>query len=199
MTRTGRIDGRALLAVVAGIALSGALVWQSSYAAFTATTSNPGNSWTAGTIALADNDSGAALFNASGLVPGSTGYRCITVDFTGTVGAQVRLYATPVTSGPTALAPYLELTVEEGTGTTATCSDFAASSTLYGTAPGFDTTKTLSTFTSSHSSHGTGLSAWAPTTAASRAYRISYRLKDDDAAQGAAASINFVWEARTAP
>lgn len=197
MSGSTRPGPRSLLAVTAGIALSGALVWQSSYAAFTATTSNPGNSWTAGSIALADNDSGAALFTASGLVPGSTGSRCITVDYTGTVGAAVKLYATPVPAAPTDLAPYLELTVEEGTGGTPDCTGFTPTSTLYGTVPGFDPAKTLATFTTSHSAHSNGVSTWTPTTAESRTFRIGYKLKDDNAAQGKRAEINFVWEART--
>src|SRR4051794_4529260 len=70
-------------AVPAAVLASGALVWQSSYSAFSATTSNPTNNWTAGTVALADDDSNTALFTATNLKPGSTGTKCIAVTSTG--------------------------------------------------------------------------------------------------------------------
>ena len=62
---------------------SGGLVWQSSYSAFSATTSNPTNNWSAGTVALSDDDSNTAMFTASNLKPGATGTKCIAVTSTG--------------------------------------------------------------------------------------------------------------------
>ena len=80
-------------AVPAAFLLSGALVWEASYAAFTDTTSNDNNSWTAGSVTITDNDGGSALFTASGLVPGTTGARCITVTYSGTVTADIAMTA----------------------------------------------------------------------------------------------------------
>ena len=65
----------AVLAVPLGLLGSGALVWQASYAAFTAQTTSPGNSWSTGSVALTDDDAGAAMFSRTGLAPGSSGER----------------------------------------------------------------------------------------------------------------------------
>jgi hypothetical protein len=63
-----RRGGLVLLALAALVGLfgSGLLVWRTSRAAFTATTSNAGNSWTAGSVTLTDHDApGAATPTAS--------------------------------------------------------------------------------------------------------------------------------------
>jgi hypothetical protein len=75
------------LAVVA----SGALIATASYAAFSASTDNAGNSWRTGAVALTDNDQGTALFDEDDLVPGSTGSNCITVTATTTNPTTVKL------------------------------------------------------------------------------------------------------------
>lgn len=172
--------------VPVGFLLSGALVWQASYAAFTATTENTGNTWQAGTVALSDNDAGSALFTATGLVPGSTGERCIEVFYTGDVAAEVRLYATP---GPnTALAPYLTMEVEYGTAQDAGCSGWVQGGILFN-----DRASELST----HSGFTTGLGSWTPAGSATRWYRFAYELVDDNEAQGDSLDLSFTWEAQS--
>ncbi len=81
-------------AVPVGMVVSGALVWQSSYAAFSDTTVNPGNSFTAGSVVLDDNDSNTALFSVSDLAPKSTWtFKCIRLDYTGTLNSSaVKMY-----------------------------------------------------------------------------------------------------------
>ncbi|HEX5495008.1 MAG TPA: hypothetical protein VFX70_10585 [Mycobacteriales bacterium] len=71
--------------MVGGVVGSGAMVWHASYAASLGVTTNSGNSWTAGSVTPADDDTGAAMFDVSGLVPGSnTGSpHCITVTYHG--------------------------------------------------------------------------------------------------------------------
>jgi hypothetical protein len=84
ITRKQLIAGAAVpLAVVA----SGAMVWQSSYSAFSATTASPTNNWSAGTVALSDDDSNTAMFTASNLKPGATGVKCIAVTSTGSLAS----------------------------------------------------------------------------------------------------------------
>lgn len=173
-------------AVPVGFLLSGALVWQASYAAFTATTENTGNSWQAGTVVLSDNDSGSAMFTATGLVPGSTGARCIQVSYTGNVAAGVRLFGAYGAS--TDLADNLTLTVEQGTATANDCTNWTAAGTLYsGQADGFVT---------AHYDFAHGVDTWAPSASATRWYRISYLVQDEDEAQGDALTLNFTWEAQ---
>lgn len=178
------------IAVLIPLALlaSSAVVYQASNAAFTATTANPANSWASGTVALTDNDSGAALFTASGLKPGSTGTKCMVVTYSGTLAAAVKLYATSYTDN--GLAQYLTFSVDEGTGSAADCSDFGAGSNLYtGTLDGFSTTKT---------GYANGVSSWAPagSSGATKTYRFSWTLQDNDGAQGKTSAATFTWEAQ---
>ena len=58
-----------------------------SSASFTATTTNPGNSFGSATLTLAnDKSAAAALLNLANLVPGDTASRTVTLTNTGTVG-----------------------------------------------------------------------------------------------------------------
>lgn len=176
------------LAVVA----SGALVWQSSYSAFSATTSNPTNNWTSGTVALADNDANTALFTATNLKPGSTDAKCINVTSSGSLASAVKLYGTSYAT-TNALADVIALKVEEGTGATnAACAGFTGASTLYD--------GTVKDFAGAKTSFATGVSSWAPTGTASetKSYRVTYTLSATapNTAQGGTASLGFTWEAQ---
>jgi hypothetical protein len=179
-------------AVPAAVLASGAMVWQSSYSAFSATAANPTNNWSAGTVALSDDDSNTAMFTATNLKPGATGVKCIAVTSTGSLASTVKLYATSY-STTNALAANINLKVEEGTGaTTASCAGFTGASTL------FD--NPLSSFGTTKTSFATGLSSWAPTGAASetKSYRITYTLSPTtpDTAQGGTAAVGFTWESQ---
>ena len=68
----------------AGLVLVSGVVLQVSSAAFTGSTENAGNSWTAGTVTLTDSRSGSALFQSTAQVPGDTETQCIEVTYTGT-------------------------------------------------------------------------------------------------------------------
>ncbi len=179
-------------AIPAAVLISGAMVWQSSYSAFSATTSNPTNNWAAGTVALADDDSNTAMFTAPALKPGSTGTKCIAVTSTGSLAATVKLYGTSF-STTNNLANHLNLKVEEGTGaTTSSCAGFTGASTAFdGTLASFGSTKT--TFTS-------GVGTWAPNGSGSetKSYRLTYTLSGSapDTVQGGTAAIGFTWESQ---
>jgi hypothetical protein len=189
ITRKQLVAGAAVpLAVVA----SGAMVWQSSYSAFSATAASPTNNWSAGTVALADDDNNTAMFNATNLKPGATAVKCIAVTSTGSLAATVKLYGTSyaTTNG---LADNINLKVEQGTGaTTASCAGFTGASTL------FDST--LSSFGTTKTSFANGVGTWAPTGAASetKAFRVTYVLNANtpDSAQGGTAAVGFTWESQ---
>src|SRR3712207_9591773 len=78
-----------------------------------------------GSVVLADSDSEAALFSTttdSALKPGSTRSRCIRLDYTGSLPADIHMYVgTPPAdagtpnAGATTLDPYLVMSVERGT------------------------------------------------------------------------------------
>jgi hypothetical protein len=194
---TSRIRTVAKWGVVpVSILVSGLLVWQSSYAAFSSTTSNPTSNWTSGTVALTDDDGGTALFTASALKPGATGTKCIVVTSSGNLASAVKLYATTY-STTNALSSYVNLVVDEGTGGTfassgpSSCTGFASG--------GNDFTGTLATF-SAKTSFATGVSAWAPTGSGSesKTFRISYTIDaaTPNSAQGGTAAVGFTWEAQ---
>jgi len=179
-------------AIPAAVLASGAMVWQSSYAAFSASASNPTNNWSAGTVAVADDDSNTAMFTATNLKPGATGVKCIAVTSTGSLASTVKLYGTSYAT-TNALADNINLKVEQGTGaTTSSCTGFTAASTLLDS--------TLTSFGTTRTSFATGVGSWAPTGSASetRSYRVTYTLNSStpDSAQGGTAAVGFTWESQ---
>jgi hypothetical protein len=200
-------------AVPVGLVLSAAVVWQSTSAAFSATTENPGNSWRTGTVVLSDSDTGAALFNSTDdgvLRPGSTRARCIRVDYTGDLPSDIRLYVTTPSSGSASLDPYLLMSVERGqdvaagTDVTPDCTagftSAAPATFLWNTHSAndglADQTKTLSQL-KTRSTYATGLPvATGVTQGTHLTFRITYLVKDDNAAQNTQSDASFVWEAR---
>ncbi len=201
-------------AVPVGMVVSGALVWQSSYAAFSAQTANAGNAWDTGNVVLADNDAGSSLFNSTDdgtLKPGSTRSRCIRVDYTGDLTSDIKLYVTTPSAGATSLDPYLIMSVEKGTNVTssttvaADCSaGFTSTATptfLYNTKQAndatADATKTMSTLKSSHPDWANGIVANASTGPNTYlTFKITYAVKDDNNAQNTQSNATFTWEAQ---
>jgi predicted ribosomally synthesized peptide with SipW-like signal peptide len=196
-----------LIALVA-VAVSGALVLSATNAAFTATTTNPGNAFAAGTVALADDDAGNALFDLSNLKPGDSTSQCITVSYTGSLGAQLRMYA--ATTG-TGLGADLNLKLTRGTFATppggGDCAGFTADSTdyishgvgvLYDAALGsFPSAWATGTVDPSVSTFPTA-EVW--TTNEAHAYQLTVTLPSGTASseQGKTASTTFTWETRDA-
>ena len=180
-----------VLATPLGLLLSAGVVWQSSHSAFTATTANGTNTFAAGSVALADDDSTSAMFTVTGLKPGSTGSRCIAVTYNGSLAAAVKLYVKSGDLTDNGLAAYLNLTVEEGSSATFAggCGSFTGGSTAY--------TGTLAGLAGSHTAFGSGVGAWTPTGAGQvKAYRITYTLADNNAAQNGTSTVNLTWEAQ---
>jgi hypothetical protein len=210
----------AVALVPLAILASGAMVYQASNAAFTATTATPANNWTAGTVVLTDNDGNAALFTASNIKPGvaNGGTKCINVTYTGSLAADVKMYVTSYTSaaGPNTgvLGSALRLSVEEGTGATdAACTGFTSLGTPKFLNTGTTAGETLGSFSTSNTAFGTTTAAaWAApagnSTPQVRSYKIVWWLPDLgdpnppasqaalDTLQGATAAATFTWEAR---
>jgi hypothetical protein len=178
-----RTRGVLTAAAAVGFLASSALVWQSSRAAFTASTDNTGNNWSAGTVTLTDNGSSSTLFDATDLKAGSAGSSCVNVSYRGTVDATVKLYG----SVDGSLAPYVDVTVEAGAAGCAGSLAPVYSGTLAGLA-------------ATAGSYANGVGSWAPAgrSGAQRGYRFSWRLRDDNAAQGLTAASRFTWEAHSA-
>jgi hypothetical protein len=181
----------AALVVSTGMCAASLLVWQTSKAAFNSSTSNAANSWTAGTVALSDDDSSAAMFSATGLVPGSTATKCISVTYGGDVTSSVKLYgASPTTTN--ALSSWLDMTIEIGAGGSfGSCTAFTPASTIF--------TGTLNTFGATKTAFGSGLGTWAPTASGqTKEYRFTWTLNSaaPNSVMGGTAGISFVWESQ---
>jgi hypothetical protein len=183
-----------------GIIASGVLVWQASYAAFSSTTANPNNTFSAGSVTLTDDHQpSTVMFNAGGLRPGSTGSGCIKVTYNGTIASAVKMYVKSgdLTNTTGDLSPYLTLQVAEGTGNAADCSDFAGGSNIYNPTGSGGTTFTLADFATNKSTYASGVSAWTPSAAGStKTYKVTYWLQDINAAQGKNNTVKFTWEAQ---
>lgn len=185
-----------VLAVMAGLLGSGAMVWQGSQAAFTATTANAGNSWSSGQVVLGDDDSNAALFaTLTGLKPGAgatgTGTKCIKVTYTGNLATTVKLYTTAASYAGT-LGTYLDMVIDEGStvGDFSTCTGFVVSNNIY--------TGTLANFASTKTSHANGVGTWGPSVNPTvMVYRFKWTLQDTDSAQNKTAGIGFTFEAQS--
>ncbi len=205
------------VAVPAGLVMSLAVTWGSTHAAFTASTDNVGNSWQTGSVVLADSDSEAALFSTaldSALKPGSTGSRCIRLDYTGSLPADIHMYVgTPPAdagtpnAGATTLDPYLVMSVEKGidvdadTTVEADCSTgFTRTSTptfLYNTQQADDLSRTMAHLKTTHRDFDSGLVVSEDTAkGTSLTLRITYVVMNDNRAQNTASSATFTWEAR---
>jgi hypothetical protein len=109
-------------APVAGLLAAGLLVWQGSYAAFSATTQNNTDAWTSGSLVLTNNGGGAAYaatttatFNEVALKPGSVGTKCITVKSTGTSAGSLAFYRSALADSAPSLGAQIQVTIDAAT------------------------------------------------------------------------------------
>jgi hypothetical protein len=186
-----RLPGRKLLMTLVVVGLAATSVSFGVFSAFSSTTTNPGNNFSAGTVTLGDNDGGASVYNASNQKPGQSAEKCIKVTYGGSLPSTVKLYRSAF-SGGSGLDAFIDLTITKGTGNSFDCSDFSGSTPVPAT--------TLAAFPSSYGSgialtNASGSAAWSQNDAVT--YKIRATLQDDDAAQGlVAGSHSFTWEAR---
>ncbi len=174
--------------LAATVLLTAAFIVTASIAAFSDTTDNSGNTWSAGTVILTDDDAGSAMFIVSDMAPLATVTECIVVTYSGSLlPADVNLYGV---SGGTGLDVYLDVTVEEGSGGIfGNCAGFTPTSTIF--------TGTLTSFAATHTNFATGAGAWNPAAnPESRTYRFTVTLQDNNLAQGLNATATFTWEAQ---
>ena len=182
------------------VGITGSLAAFGVFSAFSSQTSNPGNSFSAGTVNISDNDGDVAAYNVSNGKPGSTQSKCVRVLYTGSLDSDVHLY-TPEAIG--ALGPYVNLSITPGTQATPNpnCTGFTPD------AGGPVFSGTLSAWRTAHHDWGTGLNVvpsggatkWATNDAV--VYQIQATLADDNNANGVSSSLStgshsFVWEAR---
>ena len=114
--------------------MAGVAVFTTS-AAFTATSSNPGNRIEAGTVSIGDSDAGTGvLYNALNQKPGSGNgptAACIRVTYSGSLASSVKLYSSAIADGTS-----FRLKVERGSGLTGpaadmNCTGFGSPTTVF--------------------------------------------------------------------
>jgi hypothetical protein len=181
------------LSIPAAVVVSGMLVMGGSSAAFSGETSNEGNSWTAGTVAL-ENDRGTAMFAANGISPNYTETHCITVSSTSTIPTTLKMYTADVTSTgvPTTLAENLDVQVTRGAGSTdADCTGFAPAGAA-------DFNGKLAAFGTANSDFSNGVGSHTLAAGGSSQYKITVSLPEGapNTLQGTTAGASFVWEAQ---
>ena len=192
---------RKVLVTMLVVGVAGSVAGTGTFSAFSSTTSNPSNAFTAGTVTISDNDSGSSMLSLSNAKPNDSTTGCITVTYSGSLSSNVRLYAS--TTGT--LAPYLNLTVTQGGGTPigtsnvpfgSACTNFTADtsgSQIY--------SGTLSNFASTYTNFSSGLALTnlsASTTWSQnnfRVYKFVVSLANDNNAQGLSSTATFTWEA----
>jgi predicted ribosomally synthesized peptide with SipW-like signal peptide len=182
--------GRKVLLTLLIVGVVGSIAGIGTFSAFSATTSNEGNTIAAGTVYIVDNDSESAMFNISDAKPGTTYRSCIKVTYLGTLDASVKLYGGGFGGD---LAPYLHVTVEEGSGAAGfgDCSGFSPSNVLYNDVA-------MNSFPTAGGGNTTG-GTWS--TNDELDYRLTITLEDDNAANGGATpksadAFSFTWEAQ---
>ena len=168
-----------------------------TWAALSGATTNAGNTFSAGTVALADNDGGStAMFTFTDQRPGVVDTSCIRVGYTGSLSATVRLHAAVTGS----LGPYLHVTVTRGSDPSPafdSCTSFTPDAIDYtGQGNGVLWSGPLSAFPAGYAA-GIADPAVPWTSGTSTSYRFSVTIADDDAAQGLSSTAAFTWEARS--
>lgn len=189
----------AAAATPVAVLVAGAIVWQSSYAAFSGTTRNSGNDWATGSVALTDDDAGSARFQVASMTPGDTETKCITVTATATAPGLVKGYAVnPVTSAQ-GLEKYVKIEATSGTGGGfGSCAGYVEEMTVIPAGTSLESLALVDDYAS-----GTG--GWnVPVGTTSRTYEITWTFDTStltqqqvDQLQGAHTGIDFQWELQT--
>lgn len=176
-----------IAAVPLGILLSSVLILGSSYSAFSAKTTNPGNQWKSATVGL-NSPVYAPLFdynnNPAGksspdmsMWPNAVYTNTIQINYTGSARATVKMFAY-LGGDSSSIAQYLKLNIKEG------------ATQIYN--------GTLAAFTTSSTNYSNAVGTWTPTGNASQTYTVTVTLDGATPQSVAAASVNgttFTWEA----
>jgi predicted ribosomally synthesized peptide with SipW-like signal peptide len=174
-----------------------ALVGLGTYSAFTATTTNSGNSISSGTVNISQHTGATTLYNVTNQKPGDSVTKCVRVTYSGSITASaVKLYASAgITNGT-----QFNLEIDRGSGMTTldgtdSCAGFTQTSVAYNGNLG-----------SLGSSYATGVdgkasaATWATNDAID--YRFIITQNDDPTANAHTSALSsgahtFTWEARS--
>jgi hypothetical protein len=189
-------------APAAGLLAAGLLVWQGSYAAFSATTVDTANAWSSGSLVLQNNGGTAtysaatsATFGGTNLKPGSTGTTCLTVKSTGNSAGNLAMYESSIADSSPSLGAQIQLTVTAGipaTDVLANCTGFPTTGLTT-----IATNQPLSTFPTTFA---TGVPVAVATGTVLEAYKVVWTFAStgtnagDSALMGKTVTSGFTWE-----
>ena len=196
---------RHLIRVVApalGLLAAGLLVWQGSYAAFSATTVDTNNAWSSGSLVLQNNGGTAAYsaatsatFGGTNLKPGSTGTTCLTVKSTGNSAGNLAMYESALADSAPSLGAQIQVTITAGV----PAADVLANCTGFPVA-GLTTIATnqpLSTFANTYAG---GVPVAVASGTVLEAYKVVWTFATtgtnagDSALMGKTVTAGFTWE-----
>jgi hypothetical protein len=193
---------------LAGVLAASLLTYVASEAAFTASTTTPGNNWAAGQVVLTNNTgpgnshvvNGSARFTATNIYPGDQLQRCISVRSDGGFAGSLKTYVANV--GGTGLQNRIRLRIQRaplpsgtgpGTSIPANCAGFPA---------GTQTTVYNNFLTALPTSYAGATDTYAVAAGATgnAVYRIRWQFVStgssagDNVYQGTNATADLVWE-----
>lgn len=166
----------ALAAVLAAVGLT-----VGSSASFSSSSANAANTFSSGTLTIANSKEGTAVLNASNLKPGGAGSTgTVTIQNTGSLGGDFTLTQTVTDSTP-ALSPYLNLAITD-CGADLACGTGDDQSVFNGA---------MSTFGSA----AKPLGAWAGSDKHTYQFAVSLDSSAPNGVQGKSASVKYDWNA----
>ena len=186
---------RKLLVTLLLLGAVGAVAGFGTWSAFTATTTNTGDTYQAGSVQISQHSGATTLYTGSNHAPGASTVACIRVTYGASLAASVKLYASAgVTNGS-----LFHLKVERGSGLTTlnntmSCAGFTAASTAFDA--NLDTMAT--TYAAGVDGKAAG-AAWAQNDAVD--YRFTISVNDDTTPNAHTSAMgtgthSFTWEAR---
>lgn len=186
-----------LLATITVVGLVGSVAGWATFSAFSSTTQSDGNVFAAGTVEIGSNSLGSFMYQVSNAEPTTTVTKCTKVTYTGSLDADVKLYASTVA----AVGAYIDLVVTPGTGspTFPDCTGFTPdAAAIY--------TGTLKGFADTYTGYANGLvdnpgdtTKWVTNDAV--VYQFTLTMQDNNAANGGDTALStgdhsFIWESR---
>lgn len=175
----------AALALVTGLLIAAVIILIVSRTTFTAQTTTGTNTWSTGTVVLTNDHVGTAVFEAQNLKPGDSDTQVVRVDYTGSIVANVNMYATTATPTQT-LDQHIDLVIS--TNATGVAPWTSAWTGTLAQLEAADFTTALAPWTNAGPSDNF------------RYYQIQFTLNaaTPNDQQGESATAVFAWEARAA-
>jgi hypothetical protein len=186
-----------------GLLAAGLLVWQGSYAAFSATTQNNNDTWSSASLSLT-NDGGVAAsyaatttatFGGANLKPLATGTTCLTVKSVGTTAGSMAMYVSSLVDSAPSLGGQIKLTIDAAP----VASEVVANCTGFPVA-GLTNVATNIALTALPITYAAGVPVAVATGTILTAYRVTWTFATtgtnagDNTLQGKTVTAGFTWE-----